>query len=113
AFTLTVNGTGFLNGSAVQWNGVSRTTTFVSATQVQAAITATDLAEAGIGQVTVFNPAPGGGTSGNSAFTINPSPVLAPVSVTPSSGTGSSQTFSFVFSDPKGSAAISTVSIVF
>jgi uncharacterized protein (TIGR03437 family) len=73
AFTLTVNGTGFLNGSVVRWNGTSRTTTFVSATQLQAAITAADIATAGSGQVTVFNPTPGGGTSGSSAFTINSS----------------------------------------
>jgi hypothetical protein len=33
----------------------------------------------------------------------------APVSVTPSSGSGNSQTFSFVFSSPRGYAALSTV----
>src|SRR5262249_47930086 len=32
--------------------------------------------------------------------------LMGPVSVTPSSGTGSTQTFSFVFSDPKGYAAL-------
>src|SRR5579871_3613263 len=70
AFTLTVNGTGFIAGSVVNWNGTNRTTTYVSATQVKAAITAADIATAGTAQVTVFNPAPGGGTSGNTAFTI-------------------------------------------
>jgi len=35
AFTLTVNGTGFVSGSSVvNWNGSGRTTTFVSATQL-------------------------------------------------------------------------------
>jgi hypothetical protein len=38
---------------------------------------------------------------------------LGPVSVTPSSGTGSSQTFAFVFSDPQGYTAISNVSVIF
>src|SRR5579862_2570984 len=33
AFTLTVNGANFLSGSQVQWNGNSRTTTFVSSSQ--------------------------------------------------------------------------------
>jgi len=33
AFTLTVNGTGFVSGSTVNWNGSPRTTTFVSGSQ--------------------------------------------------------------------------------
>jgi hypothetical protein len=41
-----------------------------------------------------------------------PATVFGPVSVTPSSGSGSSQTFAFAFSDPSGYAAISSVSIV-
>ena len=71
AFTLTVNGSGFMAGSMVNWNGSARTTTFVSATQLHAAIAATDIAAEGTAAVTVFNPAPGGGTSGNSAFNVN------------------------------------------
>src|SRR5262249_57415613 len=62
-FTLTVNGTNFISGSAVQWNGSSRNTSFVSSTQLQAAITSADIASQGSAQVTVLNPAPGGGTS--------------------------------------------------
>jgi hypothetical protein len=71
AFTLTVNGTGFVNGSAVRWNAGDRVTTFVSSTQLTAAIPATDIAVAGTAQVTVFNPVPGGGTSNSRDFTIN------------------------------------------
>jgi hypothetical protein len=37
---------------------------------------------------------------------------LAPVSVTPASGSGGSQTFAFVFSDPKGGASVYSASIV-
>jgi len=37
AFTLTVNGSGFINGSVVNFNGNARTTTYVSATQLTAA----------------------------------------------------------------------------
>jgi len=70
AFTLTVNGTNFVNGSAVRWNGADRPTTFVSATQLTAAIPASDVATAGTAQVTVFNPAPGGGTSNALPLTI-------------------------------------------
>src|SRR5690606_11356783 len=62
-FTLTVNGSNFIAGSVVRWNGANRATTFVSATQLQAAIPASDIATAGTATVTVVNPAPGGGTS--------------------------------------------------
>jgi subtilisin len=74
--TLTATGTGFASASVVQWNGVNRTTTFVSTTQVRATIPATDLASVGTAQVTVFTPAPGGGTSAPQTFTINPAPSL-------------------------------------
>jgi hypothetical protein len=72
ALTLTVNGTSFVSGAVVQWNGTARTTTFVNSTQLTAAITAADLATAGIVPVTVVNPAPGGGPSNAVNFTINP-----------------------------------------
>src|SRR5258705_34997 len=42
AFTLTANGTNFVNGSVVRWNRASRTTTFVNSTQLTAAITSPD-----------------------------------------------------------------------
>jgi len=70
AFTLTVNGTGFIDGSVVRWNGVNRTTTFVSGTQLTAAITLADIAAAGTASVTVFNPAPGGGLSNALSFSV-------------------------------------------
>jgi hypothetical protein len=75
-FTLTITGTNFVASSAVRWNGASRATTYVSPTQVTAAIPAADLAVAGSVAVTVFNPAPGGGTSNPFSFAI-----LAPGSV--------------------------------
>src|SRR5579864_384028 len=52
AFTLTVNGTNFISSSTVQWNGSGRTTTYVSATQLTAAITAADIATGGTANVT-------------------------------------------------------------
>jgi len=73
AFTLTVTGSGFVNGAVVRWNGADRPTTFVSATELQAAIPATDIATAGTASITVFNPAPGGGASNSLTFTINAS----------------------------------------
>jgi len=70
AFTLTVNGTGFVSGAAVLWNGSARTTTFVSSSQVTASINASDVAAAGTVNVTVQNPAPGGGISNVAHFQI-------------------------------------------
>ena len=83
-FTLTTNGTGFVSGSVVHWNGATRTTTFVSGTQLTAAVPASDIVSAGTAQVTVVSPTPGGGTSSPVVFTINPvAPVLAITSLEP------------------------------
>ena len=70
-FTLTVNGSNFVPTSTVRWNGAERTTTFVSGTQLRAAIPAADIAAAGTAQVTVASPAPGGGVSGALPFTVS------------------------------------------
>jgi hypothetical protein len=83
AFTMTVNGTGFLASSVVNFNGVARTTTFVSATQVTAAILAGDVNTAGSFPITVTNPTPGGGTSAGVGFTVNnPVPTVTTLSPT-------------------------------
>jgi len=94
AFTLTVNGSGFISGSTVQWNGANRTTTYVSATQLTAAITAADIVSAGTKPVTVVNSAPGGGTSNALSFTIQaltPQPTLT--SLSPTSATAGGAAF--------------------
>jgi hypothetical protein len=70
SFTLTVNGTGFVSGSTVYWNGSPRTTTFVSGSQLTAAINAADIAVAATVSVTVVNPAPGGGRSNPVFFSV-------------------------------------------
>ena len=69
-FTLIVNGSNFVLTSVVQWNGNNRATAFVSSSQVSAQIPAADIATAGAAAVTVFNPAPGGGSSNSATFTI-------------------------------------------
>jgi hypothetical protein len=69
-FTLTVNGTGFVSGSVVHWNGSPRTTTFVSASQLTAAILAADIAVASTATITVNSPAPGGGVSNLVYFSV-------------------------------------------
>jgi hypothetical protein len=76
-FTLTVNGSDFINGSVVRWNGDNRTTTFVNSSQLTAMIPASDIAAIGSANVTVFTAAPGGGTSNTLVFDILPGvPVL-------------------------------------
>jgi len=72
AFTLTVNGTGFVSGAVVNWNGSARTTTFVSSSQAKASITSADIASATTAAVTVRNPTPGGGPSNTVYFTVTP-----------------------------------------
>lgn len=84
AFTLIVNGTNFVPGSIVRWNGSARTTSFVNSTRIDAEILAADIAAGGTASVRVYNGTPGGGTSGALSFTINnPSPSL--ISLSPSS----------------------------
>lgn len=55
AFTLTVNGSNFISSSIVKLGGATRPTTFVSVSQVTAAISSSDLATTGIISVTVDN----------------------------------------------------------
>jgi len=72
AFVLTVNGSNFVGGAVVRLNGNDRQTNFVNASQLTAQIPATDLAAASSAQITVVNPAPGGGASNVSVLTITP-----------------------------------------
>lgn len=65
ALTLTVNGAGFSTNAIVRWNGSPRPTTFVSAAQLQAAISTKDVATASTALVTVQNP---GVTPSNTVF---------------------------------------------
>ena len=67
----------------------------VNAGQVRAAIPASDLVTAGSVQVTVVNPAPGGGTSNVVAFTISAAanPVPALTSLAPTSAPAGGRAF--------------------
>ena len=76
AVTFTVTGTGFDGFSVLQWNGAARPTTVVSTTQLRAVVSAADLAVAGTALVSVFTPAPGGGTSASLPVVIDPPPTL-------------------------------------
>jgi hypothetical protein len=69
-FALTVNGTGFVTGSVVNWNKDALQTTLVSTSRLTAVVSASEIATASTATVTVVNPAPGGGISNASLFPI-------------------------------------------
>jgi probable HAF family extracellular repeat protein len=90
-FVLTVNGSGFVPGSTVKFQGKGVTTSFVSSTQLTAQIPASAVAIGKTVDVLVTNPVPGGGNSASLPFTVaNPLPTLSSVSPTSVTiGTGS------------------------
>jgi len=71
-FTLVVTGSGFLGASAINWNGVPRPTTYLGPSQLSTYVAASDVAAAGTVDITIDNPAPGGGSSAPAVFTISP-----------------------------------------
>ncbi len=92
-FTLTVNGSGFIATSQVNWNASPRATTFAGATQLTMAASSADIANIGTAAVTVVTPAPGGGTSNSLSLAINGNPVPTVSSVSPTSVTAGSAGF--------------------
>ncbi|MBI5168566.1 MAG: hypothetical protein HZA61_03665 [Candidatus Eisenbacteria bacterium] len=113
AFTLTVNGSFFIPCSVVRVDGSDRVTTFVSATQLTAAIPATDLLSGGTRDVTVFSPAPGGGTTTSYPLIVNGTPDTTPPTVTLTSpvggeswGIGSSHAITWTANDDIGIAGV-------
>jgi len=69
-FTLTVNGTGFVSGSVVNWNGQALTTQFISKSRLMAAIPASRVTKAGTASVTVVNPGSAHLTSNVAYFAV-------------------------------------------
>lgn len=104
AMTLTVNGSNFASSSVVRWGGSNRTTTFVNATQLQAAINAADLTTSRTVSVTVFTPAPGGGTSGAQTFTVTTPPPTAPAPLPGLPGTPGNPSVTLLGTDASGAS---------
>jgi hypothetical protein len=69
-----IDGTGFVSASQVIFGGAPSATTYVSATEVTATLTTSELATAGTIAVTVVNPTPGGGASTPATFTVESPP---------------------------------------
>ena len=94
-----MNGSGFLLGSLIQWNGTNMPTTFVNATQLTALLPAELFTPfnvyGGAGQtpqLTVVNPLPGGGSSSAITLTIaRGAPTIT--SISPSSVAAGSMSF--------------------
>jgi len=80
--SVTIAGEGFISNSMAQWNGAALTTTFVSATELKAALPSADLTGSSASLITVENPAPGGGTSPAATFNVN-SPVAVITAISP------------------------------
>jgi hypothetical protein len=70
AFILTVTGEHFSKGNRVQWKGLARETTFVSATTIKAKVLATDIAKAGRYVVSVYRPGRDAATSNGVAVNV-------------------------------------------
>src|ERR1700739_3855004 len=73
---LTANGTGFVNGSVIVWDGTAMPTNFVSSTQLTTTIPGTDLTTVGTENVFVLNP--DSTVSNTLPFTITVNPATPP-----------------------------------
>jgi len=76
--TLSIQGSGFIVGARVQWNGADRSTTYVSEHELMVHLEPIDTAKAGQATVRVRNPGPGDGTTADVLVTIQ-ALVLLPI----------------------------------
>ena len=106
AFSLTVNGSGFLGGSSVLWNGSPLATNYASATQLTASVPANLLTAQGTSNITVENP--GGVISNALTFTIN-SPAFSISGLSPNSATAGGPSFTLT---ANGSGFLSDSNVV-
>ena len=108
-FTLTVNGANFVPASTINWDSTALMTTYVSAKQLTATVTAALIASGGTGWITVSNPgAPQSNVFylpvANSISTINVATLSATVGCSPyrlAEGDFNGDGFSFVPSRPE------------
>jgi hypothetical protein len=85
-FQIIADGKNFASGAVLNFNGLAKTTTGGNTLNVYANISTADITTPGTVQVTVTNPAPGGGTSAPQPFVIaQPTVVPNITSVSPAS----------------------------
>ena len=70
---IVIKGSGFTASSVAEWNAMPLATAYISGSTIIALIPSADTAASGTAQITVTNPAPGGGTSSQVAFTVSSS----------------------------------------
>jgi WD40-like Beta Propeller Repeat len=85
-FVLTVIGSGFVQQSLVEWNGIQLAPLFVNTGELKATIPPSLFQAPGTATITVVTPQPGGGTTQGILFTVSPtvSPVPSISSLSPS-----------------------------
>jgi hypothetical protein len=81
AFALTVTGSNFTSGSAVQWNGTALPTTFISASQLKGSVSSSNLSQRGTVSISVLDMT--NGVSNSQPFNICLIPVI--ISLSPAS----------------------------
>jgi C1A family cysteine protease len=105
AFTLTVNGSSFVDGAVAVWDATNLTTTFVNSARVSAAVPASLIATGKTVQVTVRNP--DSGVSNPLTFTVsNPIPSLTSLSPDHASGGGGAFTLTVTGTNFVSGAAV-------
>ena len=68
--TINLTGIKFIPSSVVKWNDSDRSTIYVDSKHLTVVLNASDFSKSGDNIITVFNPAPGGGTSNEVFFTV-------------------------------------------
>ncbi len=121
AFTLTVTGLDFAGVSVVRVNGADRETTYLNATTLEASILASDITTlASSLSITVFTPAPGGGTSSpvtltltQPTLTVSATSVPAGSQVTVTLTNGPGNTYDWLAFAPTGAANTSYLQSIY
>ena len=106
AFTLTVNGAGFISGSTVYWGTTALTTQFVSAAQITALVPASEIASSGTDSITVESPMPGGGTSNTLQFEVDSSGSGSPSLTTNKATVTAGQSATYAVTLPSAPSAV-------
>jgi hypothetical protein len=110
AFTLALSGSGFTQGSTVNWGASALPTQFVNSTALAAQVSAGNIATAGLAAVTVQTQPPGGGASNIVQFevdSLSSSPAVAPAFSTPAAIVSAGQTAAYPVTLPATATDIS------
>jgi len=83
SLVIAITGTGFVPTTTIDVNGAGRTTTYVSATQVNVTLSTSDVVATGTLSLTAVNSAPGGGTSAVVTLPVN-NPAPGTIHLSPS-----------------------------